>query len=282
MSMDRIKRNRFFQIVRELITRTFQDGVARSSAELAYYLLFSLFPLLIFLNAIIGMFQMDVHALMEELGLILPPQVLDIIVDYVDYASALQTQTLIYAGVVLAFWSISRSVRSMLRSISQAYRVESRGWMSEVLPAIVTLILMVSVFLLLILLMISKRLLTTVSQYIRLPHVLIALWDLIKFLVAPIFIFFVLTGLYYAASQRKYRFVQAMPGAFFSCVVWTVFSAAFSYYVSNFGRYSILYGSLGAIIILMLWFYSTGILLITGGELNHVLIENKRKRQGDL
>ena len=126
--MDRIKRNRFFQIVRELITRTFQDGVARSSAELAYYLLFSLFPLLIFLNAIIGMFQMDVHALMEELGLILPPQVLDIIVDYVDYASALQTQTLIYAGVVLAFWSISRSVRSMLRSISQAYRVESRGW----------------------------------------------------------------------------------------------------------------------------------------------------------
>ena len=65
MSMDRIKRNRFFQIVRELITRTFQDGVARSSAELAYYLLFSLFPLLIFLNAIIGMFQMDVHALME-------------------------------------------------------------------------------------------------------------------------------------------------------------------------------------------------------------------------
>ena len=273
-------RSRLFLIIRELITRIFQDNVTRSAAELAYYLLFSLFPLLIFVNALIGVFQFDINALLEELEVLLPSEVMNIIVDYVGYTASLRSQTLVYAGVVLGVWSISRSVSSLLRAISQAYRVQRRGWLSRVLRVILTVALMVSVFLLLILLMISQTLLATVSRFIHLPGALIALWDLIKFLIGPAFIFFLLTGLYHVASQRQYRLTEAMPGALFSCVVWTAFSMGFSYYVSNFGRYSILYGSLGAIIILMLWLYATGVLVITGGELNHVLIEVKGKKQG--
>ncbi len=280
MRMGILKKSRFVRVAEALIARFFQDHVTRAAAELAYYLLFSLFPMLVFLNALIGMFQIDVNELMQELGLLLPQQVLGIITDYVNYVSSLQAETLVYAGLVLGVWSISRSVSSMLRAISQAYRVENRGWLSKVLPVVITLLLMVSILALLILLMISKTLLTTVAKYVHLPQALIALWNLIKFLVGPAFVFFVLTGFYYVASQRRYRFVQAIPGALFSCTVWTLFSTAFSYYVSNFGRYSILYGSLGAIIILMLWLYATGVLLIKGGELNHVLIENTGKKQG--
>lgn len=275
-----MRQSRLIQVVRELAARVFQDNVTRSAAELAYYLLFSLFPLLIFLNALIGMFQLDIHTLLAELDVLLPSQVLEIIVDYVDYTASLQAQTLAYVGLVLGVWSISRSVSSVLRAISQAYRVENKGLLSRVLPVALTLVIMVCVFLLLILLMISQNLLAAVSRYINLPEALVALWDLIKFLIGPAFIFFLLTGLYHVASQRQHRWVQAIPGALFCCVGWTAFSIGFSYYVTNFGRYSVLYGSLGAIVILMLWLYATGVLVITGGELNHVLIEINGKQTG--
>lgn len=275
-----MRQSRLIQVVRELIARVFQDNVTRSAAELAYYLLFSLFPLLIFLNALIGMFQLDIHALLAELDVLLPSQVLAIIIDYVDYTASLQAQTLAYVGLVLGVWSISRSASSVLRAISQAYRIENKGLLQRVLPVLLTLVLMVCVFLLLILLMISQTLLAAVSRYINLPDALVALWNLIKFLIGPAFIFFLLTGLYHVASQRRHRLVDAMPGALFCCVVWTGFSVGFSYYVTNFGRYSLLYGSLGAIVILMLWLYATGVLVITGGELNHVLIEINGKQTG--
>lgn len=281
MSVKRLKNSRPIRVIRGLITRFFQDNVSQSAAELAYYLLFSLFPILIFLNAAIGMFQIDVNELNRELGLLLPQEVLAIITDYISYVSSMQARTMAYAGLVLGVWSASRSVRSMLRAVSRAYRVREAGLVSKVLPVIITLVLMASVFLLLILLMISKNLLSTVSDYISLPSGMVALWNFIKFLIGPVCIFILLAGFYYVASQRRYRFVQAMPGALFSCIVWTAFSVAFSYYVANFGGYSVLYGSLGAIIILMLWLYATGILLIVGGELNHVLIENKNEKQGD-
>ena len=276
-----MNKSRLFLVAQGLVSRIFQDNVSRSAAELAYYLLFSLFPLLIFLNALIGAFQFDINALLAELDLLLPAEVMGIIVDYVGYTASLQSQTLAYAGLVLGVWSISRSVSSLLRAISQAYRVQRRGWLSRVLPVVLTVALMASVFLLLILLMISQTLLATVSRFIHLPGGLVALWDLIKFLIGPAFIFFLLTGLFHVASQRQHRLIEAMPGALFSCVVWTLFSAGFSYYVRNFGRYSILYGSLGAIIILMLWLYATGALVIAGGELNHVLIEVKGKGRNE-
>ncbi len=279
--MAKFRKSRLFRVAHEMVRRFFDDGVSQSAAELAYYLLFSLFPLLIFLNSLIGMLQIDVHELMRDLGVILPQQILAIITDYVEYVSSLQAQTLAYAGLVLGIWSMSRSINSMLRSVAQAYRVELKGLLSRALPFIMALLLMVSVIVLLILLLISKTLLATVSRYFHLPIALVALWNLLKFIALPAFIFFVLTGFYYIASQRRHRIVQAMPGALFCCVIWTIFSAGFSYYVANFGRYSILYGSLGAIIILMLWLYATGLMFILGGELNHTLIE-QRNSKGEL
>ena len=101
--------------------------------------------------------------------------------------------------------------------------------------------------------------------------------NLLRVLFAPLFLFLVLAFLYAVVGYGKYRFSQALPGAGFAVVLWYLSTTAFSYYVNNMSRDSVLYGSLAAFMVLMLWFYLTGAVIILGGELNHILADTSDK-----
>ena len=101
--------------------------------------------------------------------------------------------------------------------------------------------------------------------------------NILRFALPVIPMLFVLTLLFMFVPNQKVKFREAIPGALFSLIAWMVVSAIFSLYVSTMGNYSVLYGSLGAIIVLMLWFYLIGIIFVMGGELNALLFEWKNK-----
>lgn len=260
-----------FLVIRKLFLRYFKDQVGRSSAELAYYLLFSLFPLLIFVNAVLSMLHLSTDTLASALGIVLPPQAADIITTYLSYIQGLDTKLLLYACLFLAVYAISRSITSLMHSVSRAYRVRRKGFFITIVGIVFSVLLLLSVVLLFGLTMISDNLLLKVGQYITLPAALIQVWNLLRLLAAPIYMFIVLTCFYYIVGYGEYTFWQAIPGSGCAVVVWFLATSAFSYYIGHISRYSVLYGSLAAIMILMLWFFITGVVLIMGGELNYVL-----------
>ncbi len=263
----------FWQACRELARRYFRDQVGRDAAELAYYELFSLFPLIIFLNMVLSTLHLSLDRLTETLGLVLPPQAAEVVTTYLEYIQGLDTPFLLYACVVLTVYAVSRAIASLLNSLSKAYGITRRGAFRVVSSVACAVLLLGSIFVLLVLTMISDNLLLWLDQYITVPDLLISLWGLLRTLIAPVYLFLVVTCLYAVVGYGKYRFAQAMPGAGFAVVLWYLSTTAFSFYVNNMSRYSVLYGSLAAFMVLMLWLYLTGVVIILGGELNHVLAD---------
>ena len=273
-------------VASQLVERYFKDHVARSSAELAYYMLFTLFPLVIFSNVLVSSFHLSVEEIMENLSLLLPEQIVSLITEYIGYITNLQPGTLVYAGSVLTVYFTSRAVNSLMLSIGVAYRQPRKGKLNFFFSVIVTVVVLLSMYLLLGLVLISENLLALAARVLPIPFFLVRIWNWLRFTAMPVYLFCIITLFYKIAPAKWLRFLQAAPGGLFFVAVWSAISYFFSYYVSNLANYSVLYGSLGAVMILMLWFYMTGIILILGGHLNHIVLllrqEKKiRKRNGE-
>ncbi len=262
----------------KLVRRYIDDKVARSSAELAYYQLFALFPMLIFLNSVLSSLNLSVDNITTDLGIVLPPDVLQIIQEYLDYTNSLQSETLLYAGLFLTLYVLSRVINSITRSIMRAYRiVPSSGQFFR--SILVSGILMAAIFLLFVLIIVSNGLLYTVSDYIELSSQFIALWGVLRYMLGPLVLFFALTAFYHSAAHQKYNIKQAMPGAATTLIILYFTTMIFSYYVANFSSYSVIYGSLGVIMVLMLWLYIVGVILIMGAHLNDVIFASKARKK---
>lgn len=266
-------------LVEHLISRYFSDKVARSSAELSYYLLFSLFPLLIFINSVISSLDMASFDLAGKLALVLPEQVITLITDYITYSSSLRSETLLYAGFILTIYVTTRAVSSLMASVGRAYRVVRKGRSSFFLSVAIALVLLLSLYGLLLLVLVSEEFFSIIAGALSLPPIMIRLWNIVRFAAAPAYLLFITTFFYRIIPTKWLKFRQALPGGVFFVLSWFTISWLFSFYVSNMSNYSVLYGSLGAIMILMLWFYITGVILILGGHLNNIIITAKAKKE---
>jgi len=117
--------------------------------------------------------------------------------------------------------------------------------------------------------------LDTVESIVQIPEALDIVFNIVRWVVAIIVMAAVLAGLYRVAPNKHYPFKHVIPGAIFATVVWQLISLGFSFYVSNFGNYSATYGSIGGVIVLMLWLFLTGLALVLGGEINAIYHRDK-------
>ena len=115
------------------------------------------------------------------------------------------------------------------------------------------------------------------SAYITLSDGFIRLWSSLRFVIIGSIVFF-LIAMMYGLAQESHRMNRIWPGAVFSLVMWLVLSFLFSYYVENIARYSVIYGTLGAVIVLLLWLYLASVMLIMGAEFNSVLMVLRKQR----
>lgn len=260
-------------VTKQLFRRYFTDKVGQSAAELAYYLLFSLFPLLIFLNAALSTLNFSPQALLDQLNIVLPQEVVTLFTEYMAYIGGLQSDVLLYAGLVLTLYMLFRAVNSLTGSLLTVYQIQRSGFLHYLAVLVFCLLLMLAVFVFLFVLIISGSLLSNLGRYLYIPSWFIQLWDMLRLFLVPLCMLLMLSSFYYMVGRGQYRFRESLPGAVFSLVIWIAATMAFSYYVANMGNYSLLYGSLSTIMVLMLWLWITGVVLILGGVFNHVLIQ---------
>lgn len=248
-------------------------------AQLAYFFLLALFPLLIFLLTLLPYLNFPpalVYIVLEDL---MPEQVYTMIEGTIVEVLEKRNSGLLSIGIIGTIWSASNGVNALIKSLNRSYnKEETRPFLvARFVSVVFTLLLIFLIIVALVLPVFGKQIGLFLFSTFGLEADFLVVWNKFRTLLPPILIFSVLTLMYWILPNIKLYLKSVLIGALFATISWLLVSYAFSYYIDNFVNYSATYGSIGGIIILMLWLYLTGILLIVGGQLNAIMQQRREK-----
>jgi len=248
------------------------------SAQLAYFFLLSIFPLLLFIVTLIGYFPLDDGMIIEMLSDYLPADVVQMIEQNLTQIVNNRSGSLLSISILGTLWSASNGFNAITRSFNKAYQVETkRNFILGRLVAIgLMLTIVLAIFFALLLPVFGKVLVEFLSTYLPMPEGFLKSWNTLRWVSSSIMFFIVFYLLYKLAPNKKFREHYVLWGTLFATFSWQITSYAFSYYVETLGNFSITYGSLGTVIVLMIWFYLSGIIITTGGVINAVFTERRK------
>jgi membrane protein len=186
---------------------------------------------------------------------------------------------MLIVGIVGALWSASGYIGGFMRASNVMYEVEEGRpiWKLRPLQMLVTLVMVLLIALAAIAVIVSGPLASAVGSAVGLSDAAVTVWNIAKWPVLVVLVAGMIAILYYASPNAKLGGIKAvLPGALFAVVVWVIASAAFAFYVANFGSYNKTYGTLGGVIGFLVWLWVTNIAILLGAELN---AERERSRQ---
>ena len=273
-----LEKHRVLNGIALLIRRYFDHHVARDSAALTYYLLFALFPLLIFLNNLVGLLSFDIAGLLSELSTVIPRDVVDLLGQYLGYVSRVSSKTLLWFSLVFTIYFPYRAVTALFLSVRKAYDagVPAQALRQQLRVLLYTVLFIVAIPLSILASTIGRRVLDFISDYIYLSDRVIDLWSWLRFVILGAVLFAMIALLYVLALDAHSVRRGILPGVLASLVAWVALSMLFSLYVEHAANYSVIYGSIGTIIVLLLWLYLSATMLIMGAEFNSVLLNTRK------
>jgi membrane protein len=270
------------------LKRTFtefqDDNLSDWAAALTYYGLLSLFPMLIALVSVVGLFgdpQGTTQTVTDIVTRIGPESGAQ------TYAGPIKSITsnrssagvLFVLGLATALWSASGYIGAFIRASNQIYEIEEGRpfWKLRPLQLAVTLIMVVTVAMVLMALVLTGPVVRAVADPIGVGSSAVTIWGYAKWPILAALFILMIDLLYYASPNAKLRgFAWVTPGALLALGLWTVASAGFAFFVANFGSYDKTYGTLGGVVILLVWIWITNLAILLGAELN---AERERSRE---
>jgi membrane protein len=258
------------------------DRATGLAAEQAYYYMLSIFPLLILLISIIPYLSLDPQKALSYLQSVMPSDSFSIIEENVIDIITKPNGGLLTFGIIGTLWSASNGMQAFIRAMNDAFDVEeSRSFIKSRLVSIgLTLGLLAAFIVAMVLPVFGKVILNFIGNFVNISDGMQILINVLRWAVAFVIMVTVLAILYKVAPNKHFPFKQVLPGAIAATVMWQLISFGLSFYVSNFGNYSATYGSLGGVIVLMLWFFLTGLALVIGGEICALYHRNNTFKPG--
>lgn len=257
---------------RRIYARLWRDEVLDRAAGLSYYFLFALFPTLLFLTTLLGLLPGErlMDSLMRYAVGVLPGDAAALVTKTLAEVVKGASRGLLSVGVVAALWAASSGMLSIMTALNVVFSVrEDRAWWRRRLMAIaLTLALSALTLIALLLLVFGERIGEGVSSWLGVGGAFTAAWNVVQW---PVGVACVLAGInivYHFAPASRLRWAWVSPGSTFALVGWLVMSAGLRAYVAYFGNYNTTYGSIGGVILLMLWLYGTGVSLLVGAEID--------------
>jgi membrane protein len=265
-------------MARCLIEKWSKDQLTNQAAQFSYYFLFAIFPLLLCLTALFGFFvvpgTVQDRAISHYLGALLPNLAFKVIESTLRDIAKGSSAGKFSLGLLIALWSASSGMSAIIHGLNVAYRAQDeRPWWREkilsiVLTAFVTFLLVVA----LLLVISGGDLISTLARKFGWPHEIAVVWNVAQWFVLLMFVLVAFGLMYYFAPDvPRERLRCLIPGTVIGVGIWLTVSFLFRYYVRHFTHYSVTYGAIGAIIVLMLWFYLSSLAILIGGEVNSIV-----------
>jgi membrane protein len=262
------------------------DDVFGAAAKLAYYFLLALFPLLIFLTSIIGLVLGTGtglrHALFNYLSQVMPASAFQLIDKTILEVSSASGAGKLSFGLLAALWAAASGVGAMMDSLNTAYNSKERRtwWKQRLVALILTIALSVLIIGAVTVIFGGSKIAEHLGASYGFSDAFVITWKILQWPIALGFMLLAFALIYYFAPDvRRHRWEWITPGSAIGVVLWLLVSFAFKGYLHFFDSYSKTYGSLGAVIVLMLWLYLTGAAVLIGGEIN-AEIENVAAERG--
>ena len=288
-------RGAFFQLppvlfVRDMVQAYGRLGVSRAAASLAYFLILTLFPLLVCVNFFIGLLELDPEAVFSALDSLLPRESLSIILDYLTYVSGIpqsQSTPLLLASLFTILLSASAGLRTLLKTMDELYQVRHVSSLRRVaVSVILSLLFLLTIYLSIVVIftgdwffqLLEARLPSPLAELIPL-RLLSQLWGWLRYLLLFFCVLLLVLAVYRMGTppplrrEKKVLRLTALlsAGALVAC------SVLFSWFIGMSSRYSLVYGSLASLIILLVWLYFCGNILLVGAVAGRVWF---RRRDG--
>jgi membrane protein len=274
MRISDMRKDKAWDILKDTFKSFFDKNMDMYGAALAFQMLFAIVPFLIVLIAILGFFDQEglYQILYAQAETVIPGDASEIIEQVVEEIDA-SGGGLIPFALVAALWLASSAMRSAIYTLNIAYNVEETRpfWSQFLLSIVYTLGIVVSLILALVLMIIGPQLIEWITGLINLDDEFIFIWTWLRWPVAVVLLMATVAFIHFVAPDIKQKFRDIAPGSVLSVLVWIALSIGFDFYMRTFVDLSILYGSLGAIIFLMLYFYISAAVLLFGAELNSVI-----------
>ncbi len=249
------------------------DNVSGLSAQLAFYLLLALFPFILFILNVLSFTSIPSAELISNIADFLPEEVSELLQRTVTEIINAKSTGLLSIGAVVTIWSASRGVSAVSFALNKAYdKKEDRPfWKVAGIMMAFTIAIAIMVLAALLFLIFGEVLARDIFSCLDGAEAFTRLWRILRYIV-PLVIMLLLFSLLYKFvpnCQLKLRYV--LPGAVVASFGWAAASLIFSFYINDFSRYTRIYGSIGGIIILLLWLYLSSMIVMLGGELNAAL-----------
>lgn len=273
-------RTHYKEFFKRIYQKAFENDVFNVSAQVAFYFSFALFPLLLFLVSLFGLIIGSADELRGELFFylrqIMPFSAFELVRDTIKEVTESSSRSKLTFGILIAFWSAAAGFDSIRNGLNSVYNLkESRAWWKTKLQSLLfTLVLSLLIIIALAIVFYGWKLISLAFTSIGLPIPSRFFLIIIQWVVVLLLLLIVFGTIYnFAPSYDSIKLIWITPGSIISVILWLLLSSAFRIYLQYFNTYDRTYGSLGAVIILLLWLYLTALVILIGGVINSVLKE---------
>ncbi|AWZ47612.1 YihY/virulence factor BrkB family protein [Hathewaya limosa] len=263
--------------IAKLVKRFKEHDLYALACQLAYSLILSIFPFLIFLLTIVGYSSLDAETIMSTLQPLMPHSAFELLSQTVSEVLTMGRIDVLSFGILGTLWASSSGFRAIIKGLNKAYETKDKRpyWKTIILSLISVFVLIIIVIFAFSTVVFGEKIGLAIIKYLNLSMDFILNWNIIRYFMALIFMIVIFSILYYVIPCKNMKWLEVLPGALFSSLGWIITSAIFAYYVNNINNYSKIYGGLGAVIVLLLWLFLTSIIILLGGEINAILSEGK-------
>lgn len=272
--------NKVKQVLQLTIKGFLNKEVGRRSAGLTYYLVFAIFPFIISIISILGILKLPMISLEGDVAAFLPADVITLLNITLVHMTAYSNGAILTFGLAFALWFPFRAVKNMTTEVADIYGEEKqkvKGHLARVF--FLYILILVFIPIVFILLIIGEGVLDFIFQYLPvlpLTEEIILLWDKLRFLPMALGLILLTSAVYALSPAKRPGWRYVLPGALLSTAAWMCYSLFFAHYVNNMGNYSVIYGSIGAIIVFLIWLNWSLTALLTGAVFNQALREAKK------
>ena len=260
----------------------FSKHVGRAAAELAYFLILTFFPILICVSAFLDGLDLNLASLLRQADPFLPEGVTAIFRDYITYIDTNQSAALLLSGAILTVLFASAAVRGLMNMMGELYgRATFQGLWQLAASVLFSVLLLITIYLSLAVMVSGNWFFHLLGRMLGLDGLAerFRIWQSVKYVLLLSLVFLFILLLYRFAAPLERPRPPVVPGALGAASALAAASAIFSLLMSNSTRYSLVYGSLASVIIMLVWLYLCGNILIMGNVVNYVLFTRRREKQ---
>ena len=254
--------------------------VSALASQVAYSLIFAIFPFMIFLVTLLAFVNIDVNLLLKSVHDALPTQAFETISTTLTEIFTERNTSLLSISILGSIWSASNGIKAIIKSINNAYEVkETRNFIVLVIVSVVgVLILALVILILLAIIVFGGVIIDYLDRTFNLPDLSILILEILSPIVTVVLLTLGFSAAYTFFPNKKVRWRETLIGSLITTILLLIISFGFSFYVNHFSNYSKVYGSIGGVVVLLTWLFLASISIIIGGEVNAFTMKRNNKK----